>query len=575
LAKAQLEANRVKDSIASYIKGEDATNYNNVIKAARAANLYGDLITFLKMARSKVKEPALDNEIIYAYAKTERLNDLEEFIGGSHVAKLPEVADHLFAEGLFNAAKIIYGHTNNNAKLAICLVRLEQFQEAVDAARKANAIATWKAVCFACVDHDKFRLAQMCGINVIVYTDHLADLVKHYENGAHFEHAITLLEQGILSDRAHQGIFTALGILYCKYKEEKLMEHIKLFHNKVNIPILLKECQRNLHWVEAVFLYTHYDQFDNAINVLINHSAECWKHDLFKETIKKTSNTQMYYKAIDFYVEEHPTLLEDLLLDMVNILDHGRVVQTVKRHGHLALIKKYLNHVQRENIAPVNEAVNELLLNEEDYKGLRTSIDSFRAFDQIALAENLKNHELLEFRRLSAYLNKVNKRWKAALDLAKKDSLWKDATEIAAESKDTTVCEDLLRFFVEQKQYECFSAALYTCYELVKPDVVLELAWRNELFNYVMPYLIQTVKEFNENLEKVFKKFDQQEEVAEAKEAVHKKKLEEAVMIAAVQPTMLALPAPPMGGGFGGPSHGGGMGHMGGGFGGPSNGFFS
>jgi clathrin heavy chain len=300
---------------------------------------------------------------------------------------------------------------------------------------------------------------------------------------------------------------------------------------------------------------------------------------LFKETIKKTSNTQMYYKAIDFYVEEHPLLLEDLLLDLVNLLDHGRVVQTVKRHGHLALIKKYLNHVQRENIGPVNEAVNELLLNDEDYKGLRASIDSFRNFDQIALAENLKNHELLEFRRLSAYLNKVNKRWKAALDLAKKDSLWKDATEIAAESKDSNVCEDLLRFFVDQKQFECFSAALFTCYELVKPDVVLELAWRNELFNFVMPYLIQVVKEFNENLEKVFKKFDQQEEQQEQKEIQHKKKMEEAAQIAAVQPTMLALPAPPvmgMGGGYGGPSQG--MGHMGqmGGFGShPSNGFFS
>lgn len=31
---------------------------------------------------------------------------------------------------------------------------------------------------------------------------------------------------------------------------------------------------------------------------------------------------------------------------------------------------------------------------------------------------------------------------------------------------------------------------LYTCYELVKPDVALEVAWRSNLYEYVMPYFI-------------------------------------------------------------------------------------
>jgi len=335
-------------------------------------------------------------------------------------------------------------------------VKLEQFQEAVDAARKANAIPTWKAVCFACVDAQKFRLAQMCGMNVIVYMDHLTDLIKHYEESAYFEEVINLLEQGIMNDRAHQGIYTQLGILYAKYKEEKLMEHIKLFWSRLNIPTLLRECQKNLHWSEAVFLYMHYDQFDNAVNTLITHSAECWKHDLFKEVLKKVSNTTIYYKAIDFYVEEHPIMLNDLLLDMAGSLEHTRVVQNIRRHGHLPIIKKYLLHVQRENITAVNEALNELLLAEEDFKGLRQSIDHHNNFDQIALAQQLETHELLEFRRISAYLNKLNKRFKPSIELSKKDGLWKDAIETTAESKDQDLAESIVRFFVDEKRYECF-----------------------------------------------------------------------------------------------------------------------
>jgi len=342
------------------------------------------------------------------------------------------------------------------------------------------------------------------------------------------------------------------------------MEHIKLFWSRLNIPTLLKECQRNLHWTETVFLYTHYEQFDNAVNTLIAHSAESWKHDLFKETLKKASN-QILYKAIEFYLEEHPLLLEDLLLDTVQLLDPNRVVLMIRRTKNLPLIKKYLLHVQRENVASVNEAVNELAIEEEDFKGLRQSIDSFRNFDQVTLATHLENHPLLEFRRVAAYLNKINKRFKVSMELSKKDKLWKDAMETTAESKDQDLAEELVRFFVDQKLFECFAASLYSCYELIRPDVVLELAWRYQLTNFVMPYMIQTFREYNSKMGAIFAKFESQEKAEADKEAAKKKEADEQAgrnIGHFVQP-VLAIGPPPgmMAGGYpGGPP----MGAMGG-----------
>jgi hypothetical protein len=55
----------------------------------------------------------------------------------------------------------------------------------------------------------------------------------------------------------------------------------------------------------------------------------------------------------------------------------------------------------------VNNAYNDLLIEEEDYKTLRDSIDSFDNFDSTRLAKRLEKHELLEFRRLAAHLYKV------------------------------------------------------------------------------------------------------------------------------------------------------------------------
>ena len=48
-------------------------------------------------------------------------------------------------------------------------------------ARKANSTRTWKEVCFACVDNSEFRLAQMCGMHIVVHADELEDLINYYQ----------------------------------------------------------------------------------------------------------------------------------------------------------------------------------------------------------------------------------------------------------------------------------------------------------------------------------------------------------------------------------------------------------
>jgi len=289
----------------------------------------------------------------------------------------------------------------------------------------------------------------------------------------------------------------------------------------------LSSCQANLHWPEAVFLYTHYDQFDNAIDVLINHSAECWKHDLFKEIITQCANTEIYYRALDFYIREHPLLLSDLLLDMKEKLDHTRVVDRVKATGHLPLIQKYLLHVQRENLTAVNEAINALYLQEENFKGLRESLDQFDQYDQIALAQSIENHELVEFRRISSYVYKLNKRYERSIEISKKDKLWQDAMETTSDSKLPELADSLLNFFVTNGYKECVGAMLFSCYELLRPDVVLEVAWRFGLQSFAMPYMIQTFRDYNDKLVQVTEKLAALDKAHQTDKEAEKKAKEE------------------------------------------------
>jgi len=62
----------------------------------------------------------------------------------------------------------------------------------------------------------------------------------------------------------HMGIFTELGVLYARYRLDKLMEHIKIFYTRVNIPELIRVCDEQQHWKELTYLYIQYDEFNNV-----------------------------------------------------------------------------------------------------------------------------------------------------------------------------------------------------------------------------------------------------------------------------------------------------------------------
>ncbi|KAL9558012.1 hypothetical protein MBANPS3_001112 [Mucor bainieri] len=495
LAKAQLEQMQVKEAIDSYIRAGDMSNYMEVTRSASMDSKYEDLVRYLQMARKQSREPFIETELLYAFAKTDRLADMEDFLASPNIAQIQEVGDRCFRAGMYEAAKILYTSISNHASLAQTLVHLKDYQGAVDCARKANSTKVWKEVNAECIQQREFRLAQICGLHIVVHAEELDELVKTYEKNGFFDEIIRLLEAGLGLERAHMGMFTELAILYSKYAPDMMMEHLKLYVSRINMPKVIRACADVHLWRELVFLYVNYDEFDNAVTAMMEHSVDSWEHSAFKEIVVKVSNIELYYKALKFYLAEHPLLLNDLLSVMVPRIKHTRVVQIFEKSDNIPLIKQYLVSVQDTNNKDVNTALNELYIEEEDFEALRDSIDHHDNIDPVDLAKRLEKHELLEFRRIAAHLYKRNRRWRQSIALSKEDRLFKDAMETAAESKDREVAEELLQYFIEVGKRECFAAMLYTCYDLMRPDVVMELSWRHGLNDFAMPYMINTMKE--------------------------------------------------------------------------------
>jgi clathrin heavy chain len=193
---------------------------------------------------------------------------------------------------------------------------------------------------------------------------------------------------------------------------------------------------------------------------------------------------------------------------------------------------------------------------------------------------------LLECRRIAALLYRKNKRFQQSIAISKRDGFYQDAMEAVAESRDPVLAEDLLRFVMSMQDKELIATMLYTCYELIKPDVAMEIGWRCGLQEFVMPYFIQFVRDLSTRVEKVQKSTDdikKKEEVKAEEEANRPLDLDMHLMFpGGMGPMggMQALPAimPAAGsmpgmGGMGGMGGFGTLGGMAGGFGTAPTGF--
>jgi Region in Clathrin and VPS len=242
------------------------------------------------------------------------------------------------------------------------------------------------------------------------------------------------------------GIFTSLGVALSKYHPDQVMEHLKLFWARSNIPKLIRACEEAHLWPELVFLYCHYDEWDNAALAMMERAADAWEHHSFKDIIVKVANLEIYYRALNFYLQEQPSLLTDLLQALTPRIDVNRVVKMFEKSDNIPLIKPFLLNVQSQNKKIVNSAINDLLIEEEDYKTLRDSVENYDNYEPVELAQRLERHDLVFFRQIAANIYRKNKRWEKSIALSKQDKLFKDAIETAAISGKSEVVEELLRY---------------------------------------------------------------------------------------------------------------------------------
>jgi clathrin heavy chain len=183
LGKAQLDHQDLAAALEAFIRAADPSMFERVILLNESLMEKQDLVQYLLMARKTLKDRKVDNELIYAYAKggEKYLSVLESFVSDPNQADMLACGERCFNERMFLAAEILFKRIGNNQLLAKTYVMLKKFQQAYEAARKADIPKVWKAVCFACIRAKEFVMANKCGQHVIIHPDHLEDVIQFYE----------------------------------------------------------------------------------------------------------------------------------------------------------------------------------------------------------------------------------------------------------------------------------------------------------------------------------------------------------------------------------------------------------
>lgn len=75
------------------------------------------------------------------------------------------------------------------------------------------------------------------------------------------------------------------------------MDHLKLYHTRINMPKVIRVVEEAHLWVPLVFLYAHYQEHDNAALTMIQRSADAWDHEQFKTHIVKVSNLEIVRRS--------------------------------------------------------------------------------------------------------------------------------------------------------------------------------------------------------------------------------------------------------------------------------------
>ncbi|KAH0577255.1 Clathrin heavy chain [Spironucleus salmonicida] len=516
-----------KDFAKNY-ETENVSNFNNSIEYLRTTRT----VMFLNGAFADQVE--VDTALMYCYVRHDKFDELEQFLSmtdsvGQGVVPnkgdIIRIGERAFSEKRYYAAKLLFSKMQVWNRLACTFLKLEDWSNAVDSARRADNIDCWRTVNAACILANQVQYAKTAGMYLITIPDELPRCIRFYENNGFIKELIDLLEAGIEHPQAkaftnkEQNLFTACGVLIAKYLwyvdsagSQRLMRFLRAHFERISIPLVISTAKQEHLWKEVVYLYILSKEVDKAIEESLNHPSY-FEHKQFLQICGQCTQIDLLTQSTGFYMRYYPQHLAEFLKiskqgyyhneDLIDAkqrdnlsVDPLHVLRLARENEIIFLITEYLELCVEDNINETNNSLVQYYIDTRNAKKLQPLLARCTAFDALRTLDDLTNSPISQLKRVAATLYSTLKRYDEGIRFAVQNSFYDEAATVAHASEDPKRVEILLRlicasdFKDKSQREEIFATAVSRCDTLAPVDVVMELGWRCGMSDYAMPYMI-------------------------------------------------------------------------------------
>lgn len=357
-----------------------------------------------------------------------------------------------------------------------------------------------------------------------------------YQKNCRIFELIELLESGIEHPQAkgytskETNLFTHLALIYAKFmwmiesvNAQKLMRFLKSNSDKISIPLVIAEARKNLLWNEIIYMYVLSNENDQAVNEMMKHPAS-FDHKQTLQICGYVSQPDLLVQLTEFYIRYYPQNLVEFLKvsklgyfqteemleakrkDFLSV-DPSAVLRLVRQYEIEQMARPYFELLIEENILEINNSLVQIYIKQKDADALIALVKKTITFDTYQTLDVLISEKQTPImRRAAVTLYAALKKFDEGVEYAIKNRFYDEASSCAAASENGEKCENMLRMicskeFPDEKiRKEIFTVAVSRFDKMVRADVVLELAWRFNMIDFAMPYLIGHMRAQSEKI---------------------------------------------------------------------------
>lgn len=316
--------------------------------------------------------------------------------------------------------------------------------------------------------------------------------------GAH-EQLIEAIEIYLDSSAPQIQLVLLLGKIFCEKIVVKLEGFITKYYS-----ILPKTFVSTLinyrHWKEAFKFLLMHSELDEALDLVIKHPSIEFDHRKLSSVLGKVRNSRILEKLVIYYMEYSPQTLLDLLGELQEILDISTIIKLCKESDHLFVIEGLLKRQQQgaqkssSMTAAVSMALNDLLLESNDYYGLIESIKRCPHIDSNSISKKLLSSQHRHFKVLAAKLIANSGAYSEALSVLVQEDALVETLMILSQSCNVQYAEAIFSRYAKTRNSVMYLVTAYVLFDLLRTDVVFEWSQRSQFQEISLALFCQSIR---------------------------------------------------------------------------------